>query len=95
MDSYSFGLLRLGSVRTLDHIKKLDDSFGLFFVRIICRCGATRDIEPKALALIAGWTTSLADLIPRMRCSKCGTKGECKVVAVPQPRPRGVPKNPH
>ena len=81
-------------MRTLPDIKKLDDCFGMFLVRVICKCGASRDIPPEALARIAGWTTTLEALAPRMRCSKCGAKG-AQVVAVAQPRARGFPKNPH
>ena len=36
-------------VRVLPHIKKLDDCFGQFLVRVICDCGARREIEPEAL----------------------------------------------
>lgn len=81
-------------MRTLPDIKKLDDCFGMFLVRVICKCGASRDMLPEALARIAGWSTTLEALEPRMRCSKCGAKG-AQIVAVPQPRPRGIPKNPH
>jgi len=34
----------------LAHIKKLDDCFGMFLVRVSCPCGASREIEPEALA---------------------------------------------
>jgi hypothetical protein len=37
-------------VRVLPHIKKLDDCFGDFLVRVTCPCGASRYIEPEALA---------------------------------------------
>jgi hypothetical protein len=39
-------------VRVLPHDKKLDDGFGDFLVRVTCPCGASRHIEPEALALI-------------------------------------------
>ena len=81
-------------MRTLPDIKKLDDCFGMFLVRVTCKCGASRDIPPDALARMTSWQTTLEALAPRMRCSVCGTKG-AQVVAVPQPRPRGNPKNPH
>lgn len=42
------------SVRVLAHIKKLDDCFGQFLVRVICDCGAVREIEPEALARRVG-----------------------------------------
>ncbi|HWX34277.1 MAG TPA: hypothetical protein VNZ53_43485 [Steroidobacteraceae bacterium] len=81
-------------VRLLTHIKKLDDCFGQFLVRVICNCGACREIEPEALARLVGWKVTLKELAPRMRCSRCGKKA-AEVVAVARPRPRGVPKNPH
>jgi hypothetical protein len=31
-------------VRVLAHIKKLDDCFGDFLVRVTCKCGAVREI---------------------------------------------------
>jgi hypothetical protein len=40
-------------VRVLPHIKRLDDSFGDFLVRVTCPCGVSRHIEPEALARIA------------------------------------------
>ena len=82
------------SVRVLAHIKKLDDCFGQFLVRVVCDCGAVREIEPEALARVVGWSATLKELAPRLRCSHCGKKA-AEVVAVARPRPRGVPKNPH
>jgi hypothetical protein len=79
-------------VRELPQIKKLDNSFGQFLVRVICDCGTCREIEPEALARLVGWSMTLEELALRMRCSKCG-KETAEVVAVA--RPRGVPKNPH
>ena len=81
-------------VRVLAHIRKLDDCFGQFLVRVICDCGAVREIEPEALARLVGWKVTLKDLALRMRCLRCGKKA-AEVVAVARPRPRGVPKNPH
>jgi hypothetical protein len=37
-------------VRVLSHIKKLDDCFGQFLVRVICDCGACREIDWRAWA---------------------------------------------
>ena len=74
-------------VRVLTHIKKLDDVFGQFLVRVICDCGAVREIEPEALARVVGWKVTLKELAPRMRCSRCGKKA-AEVVAVARPRPR-------
>jgi len=81
-------------VRVLPHIKRLDDSFGDFLVRVVCECGACREIQPQALARLVGWKMTLKELALRMRCSQCGKK-VAEVVAVARPRPRGVPKNPH
>ena len=81
-------------MRVLDHIKKLDDCFGQFLVRVTCKCGAVRGITPEALARLVGWKATLEELAQRMRCSQCG-KRAAEVVAVGRPRPRRVPKNPH
>ena len=81
-------------VRVLTHIKKLDDCFGQFLVRVICDCGAVREIEPEALARLVGWKVTLKELALRMRCSRCGKKA-AQILAVARPRPRGDPKNPH
>jgi hypothetical protein len=75
-------------VRVLPHIKRLDDAFGDFLVRVSCPCGASRHIEPEALARIAGRSVTLTALAQRMRCSSCGKKA-AEVVAVARPRPRG------
>jgi len=81
-------------VRVLPHIKRLDDCFGDFLVRVVCACGACREIQPQALARLVGWKVTLKELALRMRCSRCGKKA-AEVVAVSRPRPRGMPKNPH
>ena len=75
-------------VRVLPHITKLDDALGDFIVRVTCPCGASRHIEPEALARIAGRSVTFAALATRMRCSQCGNK-VAEVVAVAGPRPRG------
>jgi hypothetical protein len=81
-------------VRVVTHIKKLDDCFGDFLVRVVCECGACREIQPQALARLVGWNMTLRELAPRMRCSQCGKKA-AEVVAVARPRPRSIPKSPH
>jgi hypothetical protein len=78
-------------VRVLPNIKRLDECFGDFLVRVTCPCGVSRHIEPEALARIAGRSVTLAALATRMRCSHCGKK-VAEVVAVARPRPRGAPK---
>jgi hypothetical protein len=74
--------------RVLPHIKQLDDALGDFIVRVTCPCGASRHIEPEALARIVGRSATLAALAQRMRCSLCGRR-VADVVAVARPRPRG------
>ena len=59
----------------LAHIKKLDDCFGWFLVRVTCKCGAVREIKPEALARLAGWLMTLEELASRMRCSQCESGG--------------------
>jgi hypothetical protein len=58
-------------VRVLAHIKKLDDCFGQFLVRVTCKCGAAREITPDARARLVGWQATLEELAQRMRCSQC------------------------
>jgi hypothetical protein len=48
------------TVRVLTHIKRLDDALGDFLVRISCPCGASRHIDPEALARIVGRSATLA-----------------------------------
>jgi hypothetical protein len=43
-------------------LKKLDDCFGQFLVRVSCVCGASRHIEPEALARLVGWRHTFASL---------------------------------
>jgi hypothetical protein len=65
----------------LIHIRKLGDCFGQFPVRVICDCGACREIEPEARARLLGWKVTLKGIALRMRCSKCGKKA-AEVVAL-------------
>src|SRR5487761_1820555 len=89
-DAYSVGM------RELRDVRKLDDRFGQFLVRVKCpACGASRDIAAEALARLVGWSMTLENLAPRLRCSKCGAKGTATVTPVGLPRPRGFTSNPH
>jgi len=76
----------------LPHINRLDEELGDFLVRVVCDCGACREIQPEALVRLVAWNMTLRELALRMRCSRCGRKA-AEVVAVARPRPRGVPKN--
>jgi DNA-directed RNA polymerase subunit RPC12/RpoP len=75
-------------------MRKLSDAFGQVLVDVRCSCGYSRLINPEALAPRVEWEAPLESLKDRMRCSQCGKKA-ADVVAVSEPRPRGVPKNPH
>ena len=75
----------LSPVRTLSHIKKLDDALGDFLVRITCPCGIHRTVDPASLARLCGRSATLESVGRRMRCSHCGTKG-AEVIAVAVPR---------
>ncbi len=82
-------------MRRLDHIKKLSDEGGIgWLVDVRCKCGRSGWKKPEALAQKAGWDATLESLQQRLRCTKCGQKG-MEVVAISEPRPRGIPKNPH
>ncbi len=83
-------------MRELRDVKKLEDRFGQFLVRVKCPdCGGSRDIPAEALARLVGWSASLESLAPRLRCSRCGAKGTATVTPVGLPRPRGFTNNPH
>ena len=44
-------------MRVLTHIKKLDDCFGQFLVRVSCACGSVREMEPEGPGA-PGWLES-------------------------------------
>lgn len=75
-------------VRVLTHINKLNDCFGQFLVRVICDCGACREIEHETLARPVGWPITLGELSLQIRCLRCG-KGAAEVVTIAIPRSRG------
>lgn len=71
-------------------IKKLNDAFADFSLRIRCKkCQHERITEPHALARIAGWTVELKVLELRMRCSRCSARGQCELIPFTEGRPRG------
>jgi hypothetical protein len=41
--------------------------FGDFLVRVVCECGACREIQPQALARLVEWSVTLNELALRMR----------------------------
>ena len=56
-----------------DH-EKLSDEFGQYTILLKCACGHTRRAIPKTFANVAGWDALLADIVKRLRCSKCDKK---------------------
>jgi hypothetical protein len=85
---------RLPAMRRLDHIKRLSDEGGIgWLVDVRCTCGRSGWRRPAELAREVGWEVTLESLQQRMRCTQCGNRG-LEVAAVPEPRPRGIPKNP-
>ena len=81
----------LGIVRAMPTpITKLSDRFADYLLQIRCRkCGHERTTEPHALAKLLGWETPLTTVAARLRCSRCGARGECALTAMNQPKPRG------
>jgi hypothetical protein len=70
-------------VRVLPHIKRLDDCFGDFLVRVVCECGACREIQPQALARLVGWKMTLKELdaayaLLEVREESCRGGGRCE-----------------
>jgi hypothetical protein len=70
----------------LPHIKRLDECFGDFLVQVSCPCGASRHIEPEALARIAGRSRDADGALDADAPLACGKK-IAEVVAVARPRP--------
>lgn len=69
-------------------IERLSDEFGQYEILLTCACGHTRRCHPKTLATIAGWDAKLADVVKRLRCSKCSER-KCSARAMTLSPPRG------
>ncbi len=69
-------------------IEKLDDEYGQYVIYLKCHCGHIRRCDPHTLAAFAGWQARLADVVPRLRCSKCHQK-RCTARTVALITPRG------
>jgi len=82
-------------MRVLNHIRKLDDCFGQFRIQVTCRaCHKTREFTNEEMVRLArSKTASFAELADRLVCTVCQLK-QSEIVAVPEPRPRGVNKHP-
>jgi hypothetical protein len=55
-------------------VVRLSDHFGQYVVTLKCECGHTRTAQPQTLAAIAGRDALLADVVKRLRCSRCGKR---------------------
>ena len=87
-------------MRLLPHIKRLDDCFGDFLVRVVCACGACREIQPQALARLVGWKMTLRERALRMGHGVCVSvspkalreDGSRRVDPFLEPEPRRDPR---
>ena len=53
-------------------IDKLSDHSGSYVICVTCaKCRHEREMEPRALANILGWNTTLRRAALRLRCSRC------------------------
>jgi hypothetical protein len=62
---------------------RLSDHFGQYVLTLKCKCGHKRTAQPQTLAALAGWDTLLADVVNRLRCSRCGRR-LCSVTVRPE-----------
>jgi hypothetical protein len=77
-------------------IVKLSDNFGQYVITLSCNsrsadgtvCGHSRAAAPRTLAALAGWDALLADVVKRMRCSRCG-KRSCSFKVRPETKRDG------
>jgi hypothetical protein len=86
-------------VRVLTHIKKLDDCFGQFLVRVSCACGAVREIEPEALGAPCRLVSDsqrarAADALLEVREEGRRSRGSCEAQAKRRPDALAPGKNP-
>jgi hypothetical protein len=82
-------------MQRLNDVVRLDDHLGHYRMAITCtHCKHSRRSDPHVFARLLGWNARLDALAERLRCSNCGRKGATIVCEV-EPRPRGLPKNPH
>lgn len=70
-------------------IDKLSDEFGQYTIYLTCSCGHIRRCNPHTFAALAGWDAKLADVVRRLRCSKCNRK-KCAARTVELAKPRGL-----
>jgi len=73
-------------------VTRLNDDFGQYVILLSCACGHIRECTPHTLAAFAGWDALLADVVRRMRCSKCHQK-RCTARTMQLPTPRGYKRH--
>jgi hypothetical protein len=64
-------------------VVRLSDHGGQYVMILKCECGHRRSPRPQTLAALAGWDALLADVVRRLRCSRCGRRG-CSAKARPE-----------
>ncbi len=69
-------------------VVKLSDYGGQYVLTLTCECGHTRTAQPKTFAALAGWEAVLADVVKRLRCSRCG-KRRCSATVRPETKRDG------
>ena len=75
-------------------IDKLSDHSGSYVICVTCaQCQHQREMDPRSLANILGWNTTLKQACTRLRCSKCQAR-TIKVEIAFHRKPRGWKSNP-
>jgi hypothetical protein len=70
-------------------VEKLSDHFGQYLIYLRCTCGHIRRCYPATFAGMAGWDAKLADIVKRLRCTKCQQR-LCTARTVALEKPRGL-----
>ena len=78
---------QIGCIRRGFKVEKRSNEFGQYSILLTCACGHTRRCNPHTLAAFAGLHANLADIVRRLRCSKCSQK-RCMARAVEVTKPR-------
>jgi hypothetical protein len=79
---YRDSVARMMPPRPPRTVVKLADHFGQYVLTLTCAACA------QTLARVTGWDALLADVVKRMRCSKCG-KRQCSVSVQPETKRDG------
>jgi hypothetical protein len=75
-------------------IDKLSDHSGAYVICVSCqKCQHAREIDPRILANILGWNTTLKQACTRLRCSRCQAR-EFRVEIAFHRKPRRWTSNP-